>query len=151
MKRRLTALVIGNAAYPGLGALKNPANDANDIASRLETFGFSVSKAIDCSNKEMDVALKTFKMDLADCEVGLFFFAGHGMQIEGGNYLIAVDTDTSSETDAKHMSLSLDKVYTPLASLVSQAATGRDTSHLQTLSSSLQGSQSAGHRSTDCC
>lgn len=110
MKRRLTALVIGNAAYPGRGALKNPANDANDIASRLEAFGFSVSKAIDCSNKEMDVALKRFKKSLADCEVGLFFFAGHGMQIDGANYLIAVDTDTSSETDAKHMSLPLDKV-----------------------------------------
>ncbi len=109
MKNSRTALVIGNADYPG-AALKNPANDAIDVAKRLETFGFSVRRAVDCSNKEMDLALKAFKRDLADAEVGLFFFAGHGIQIEGINYLIALDTDTSSETDAKHSSLSLDKV-----------------------------------------
>lgn len=110
MSRRLTALVIGNAAYLGMGKLKNAANDAHDVAARLETLGFSVLKVIDCSNKEMDVALKTFKKSLVDNEVGLFFFAGHGMQIEGDNYLIALDTDTVSETDAKHSSLSLNKL-----------------------------------------
>jgi len=110
MTRRLTALVIGNANYPDKAALRNPAHDAHDVAARLGTFGFSVLTAIDCSNKEMDVALKKFKKSLADCDVGLFFFAGHGIQIEGSNYLIAIDTDTSSETDAKHMSMPLDKV-----------------------------------------
>lgn len=109
-RRRLAALVIGNAAYSGGGKLKNPTNDADDVASRLDACGFLVIKLLDCTIKKMDAALKKFKSDLADHEVGLFFFAGHGMQIEGDNYLLAVDTDTSSELDAKHSSLSLNKV-----------------------------------------
>ena len=110
MKKTRTALVVGNAKYRGGAALTNSANDAEDVGRSLETFGFSVRKVIDCSNKQMDVALKAFKRDLADAEVGLFFFAGHGIQIEGANYLFAIDTDTSSETDAKHSSLALNKV-----------------------------------------
>jgi uncharacterized caspase-like protein len=58
----------------------------------------------------MSKLLKEFKMLLGDNEVGLFFFAGHGVQIEGVDYLFAVDTDTSDEAEARHSSLSLDKV-----------------------------------------
>jgi hypothetical protein len=63
----------------------------------------------------MDKRLREFKDLLVTNDVGLFFFAGHGMQIEGTNYLLAVDTDTSSELDAKHSSLSLDKVIDTMA------------------------------------
>ena len=91
MSRRLTALVIGNAAYDGSSALKNPGNDADDVAAKLEASGFTVVKKIDCSNAELDRALKRFKRALVGNDVGLFFFADHGMQIEGENYLAAVD------------------------------------------------------------
>lgn len=110
MSRRLTALVIGNAAYKQAGVLENPKNDAEDIAAKLATSGFTVSKAIDCSVLEMDRALKRFKKSLAENDVGLFFFAGHGMQVEGENYLAAIDTDISGEDEAKYSSLPLNRV-----------------------------------------
>lgn len=110
MDRKLTALVIGNADYPSGAKLKNPTNDADGLSERLERCGFSVIKKIDCTNKELDLALKAFKKNLKGNDVGLFFFAGHGMQIDGDNYLNAIDTDFSDETDAKYTSLALNKV-----------------------------------------
>lgn len=110
MSRRLTALVIGNGAYEDAGELENPANDAEDIAAKLETCGFSVIKAIDCTITDMDKAVKQFKRVLPENDVGLFFFAGHGMQIDGENYLAAVNTDTAGEDEAKYSSLPLNRV-----------------------------------------
>lgn len=110
MARCMTALVIGNAAYKNVDVLRNPANDAHDISRSLEGNGFTVIQETDCSNAEMDRALKQFRKVLADSGVGLFFFAGHGMQIDGENYLAAVDTDSSDEIAAKHSSLPLNRV-----------------------------------------
>ncbi|MDT8840359.1 caspase family protein [Paraburkholderia fungorum] len=110
MSRRLTALVIGNAAYDGAGKLKNPAHDAADIALQLEVCGFTVIKKTDCSNRGMDQALRAFKATLSSSDVALFFFAGHGMQIEGENYLLPLDVDTTDEVEAKHSSLALSRV-----------------------------------------
>lgn len=110
MSRRLTALVIGNSDYPGANKLKNPANDAEDVAAQLESCGFSIIKEIDCSHSEMDQALKRFKKSLANNDVGLFYFAGHGMQIDGDNYLTAIDTDNAGEDEAKYSSLPLNRV-----------------------------------------
>src|SRR6266851_6130069 len=110
MNRRLTALVIGNGAYTDAGPLKNPTNDAEDISTRLEASGFAVTTKTNCTFKEMDQALKSFKKALVGNDVGLFFFAGHGMQIDGENFLAAVDTDVSGETEAKHSSLPLNRV-----------------------------------------
>ena len=100
MSRRLTALIVGNGAYKDASELENPVNDAEDVAAKLEACGFSVIKEIDCTAAAMDLALKRFKGELPDIDVGLFFFAGHGMQIEGENYLAAVDTDTAGEVEA---------------------------------------------------
>lgn len=110
MSRRLSALVIGNAAYETVAELKNPANDAEDVAAQLEASGFSVIQKTDCSHADMDRSLRRFKRDLDKSDVGLFFFAGHGMQIDGENYLAATDTDATDEIEAKHSSLSLNRV-----------------------------------------
>lgn len=110
MTCKMTALVIGNAAYPGSAALKNAANDAKDIGAKLRKYGFDVILITEASRGDMGKALKVFRDQLKDKEVGLFFFAGHGMQIDGSNYLMALDTDIDDETDAKHSSLSLDHV-----------------------------------------
>ncbi len=110
MSRRLTALVIGNADYADAGKLKNPGNDATDISAKLTECGFTVATRLNCSHREMDQALKDFKKALKDSDVGLFFFAGHGMQVDGSNYLAAVDTDVSGEIEAKHSSLALNQV-----------------------------------------
>ncbi len=115
MKRSMAALVIGNGAYQGCGPLKNPVTDAEDVAAKLKSYGFHVVVATDASRVEIDRKLREFKGLLATNDVGLFFFAGHGMQIEGTNFLLAVDTDTSSELDTKHSSLSLDKVIDTMA------------------------------------
>jgi hypothetical protein len=111
----MAALVIGNAAYPDGDDLKNPVNDATDLGAKLKGYGFEVIVATDCSAKDMEKQLKALRKLLETHEIGLFFFAGHGMQIEGRNYLLAVDTDMETETDAKHTSLSLDKVVDVMA------------------------------------
>ena len=111
----MAALVIGNAAYPDGNGLANPVNDATDLGAKLKGYGFEVIVASDCTAKEMEKQLKAFRKLLETYEVGLFFFAGHGMQIDGSNYLLALDTDMDSETDAKHSSLSLDKVVDVMA------------------------------------
>lgn len=103
------ALCIGTAQYPE-APLKNPVNDATDLSRRLEALGFSCKLCLDGSHKSMNEALKDFTSELSGAEVGLFFFAGHGMQISGENYLTAIDTDFTSETEAKYSSLSLNKV-----------------------------------------
>lgn len=115
MKRKMAALVIGNGGYPDGHDLTNPVNDANDLGAKLKGYGFDVSVAIDCRAKEMEAQLKAFRKLLQENDVGLFFFAGHGMQIEGVNYLLALDTDMDTELDAKHSSLSLDKVVDTMA------------------------------------
>lgn len=110
MNKRHTAMVIGNAAYAEVSPLENPTNDADDIAAILTKRDFTVIKKTDCTHKEMDLALKEFRTELKESDVGLFFFAGHGMQIEGENYLAAVDADADTEIDAKHSSLPLNRV-----------------------------------------
>src|SRR5215207_9084093 len=111
----MAALVFGNSAYPDGEDLKNPVNDATDLGSKLKGYGFDVIVAKDRTFKQMDKNLKAFGKLVDTHGVGLFFFAGHGIQIEGSNYLIASDTDMDSETDAKHSSLSLDKVVDVMA------------------------------------
>jgi len=73
MDRKLAALVICNADYPGGAALKNPKNDADDLSQRFEQFGFSVIKAVNCTNRQMDRHIKSFKLRLKGNDVGLFF------------------------------------------------------------------------------
>ena len=114
MNRRLAALVIGNAAYTQVGPLTNPRNDADDLAAILTSRGFTVIKKTDCTHKEMDLAVKEFRASLKNNDVGLFFFAGHGMQIDGENYLAAVDTKADDETEAKHSCLALNRVIDTL-------------------------------------
>jgi uncharacterized caspase-like protein len=108
--RRLNALVVGNAAYEAVDVLKNPVSDAEDIGAKLEACGFTVIRSLDSDHSAMDRALKKFQRALKESDVGLFFFAGHGMQIDGDNYLAAVDTDGSDEIAAKHSSLALNRV-----------------------------------------
>jgi hypothetical protein len=110
MRRRLTALVIGNADYTNTTPLNNPVNDAADISAKLTACGFTVVTKTNCTNEEMERALEEFKNDLEDNDVGLFFFAGHGMQVQDKNYLTAIDTSFVDEISAKHKSLPLNQV-----------------------------------------
>jgi hypothetical protein len=108
--RKLTALVIGNAAYLNTGTLANTVNDANDVADILKTLGFTAIILTDGSCKEMDLRLRDFRGLLHDQDVGLFFFAGHGLQFEGENFLTAIDTKFDNGVNAKYSALPLNKV-----------------------------------------
>ncbi len=110
MKRSLAALVIGNGDYEDATPLDNANNDADDMSVKLLSYGFDVTKLVNATHEEMDEGLFEFKTALMKNDVGLFFFAGHGMQIMGENYLIAVNTRVDSEVAVKHSSLALNKV-----------------------------------------
>ncbi|WP_088241462.1 caspase family protein [Calothrix rhizosoleniae] len=86
-----TALIIGNADYKIAGMLKNPINDAQDIAKNLRELGFDVTILTDLSLQQMEQAIENFNRQLRQGGVGLFYFAGHGVQVEGENYLVPVE------------------------------------------------------------
>lgn len=110
MELKLTALVIGNSAYEHVDALKNPTNDAEDVSDKLTYLGFSVTTLMNATREQMEEALVQFGHALETSSVGLVFFAGHAFQIEGKNYLAAVDTRTAVEASAKYSALDLDYV-----------------------------------------
>jgi len=95
------ALVIGNAAYPS-APLKNPANDASDMAAALKRLGFEVSLLKDASMQQMETAVREFGLKLRKGGTGLFYFAGHGLQVAGENYLVPVNAVIQSEGDVKY-------------------------------------------------
>jgi len=86
---RRVALVIGNGAYgPEIGALANPSNDAADFAEALRAAGFETMLKLDVDRDEMHRAVIDFGRSLDDGGVGLFYYAGHAVQVDGNNYLI---------------------------------------------------------------
>ncbi|WP_319583414.1 caspase family protein [uncultured Pseudodesulfovibrio sp.] len=95
------ALVIGNDDYPQ-SPLRNPVNDATDIAAVLTGLGFEVSLLNNGDRKQMELAINAFGKNLQGSDIGLFYFAGHGAEVEGVNYLFPVDADVGSEADVKY-------------------------------------------------
>ena len=88
---RRVALVIGNSSYQHTGALANPKNDAADVAAALKKLEFEVLEGPDLGKAAMDRTIRQFARALDGAHVGLFFYAGHGLQVEGQNYLVPVD------------------------------------------------------------
>jgi uncharacterized caspase-like protein len=93
------ALVIGNSAYQHTASLKNPSNDATDIATKLRALGFDVTDGTDLSKADMESRIRAFADKLQGSDVGLFFYAGHGLAADGRNFLAPVDAKLQSETD----------------------------------------------------
>ncbi len=96
------ALVIGNADYANMPKLLNPANDAKLIASNLELVGFKVTLAIDQTQAQMKSAIARFSDDTEKAGAGaiaIVYYAGHGVQIDGTNYLVPVDASANSATE----------------------------------------------------
>ena len=108
MDQRL-ALVIGNGAYRSV-PLKNPVNDATDVAAMLEKLGFRVVLRTNVGRKAMEGAIRQFGRDLLKGGIGLFYFAGHGMQVGGRNYLIPVDAQIETESDVHFESVDAGRV-----------------------------------------
>ena len=86
------ALLIGNSAYdnPAL-SLKNPVNDVADMATALGQLGFTVITAQDANKRDMERALSAFEAQVTGADIGLFFYAGHGSQAGGENFMLAAD------------------------------------------------------------
>lgn len=103
------ALVIRNNSYDS-AALKNPVNDAEDMAAALSDIGFEVIKKIDADKREMISAINQFGQKLRNAEVGLFYFSGHGVQVNGVNYLIPVKTWVETESDVEFEAVATSRI-----------------------------------------
>ena len=96
------ALVIGNSDYQFGGKLLNPLNDAHAMKVALENLGFTVLEAVNCDQRKMKMMIDEFGDKLENYDVGLFFYAGHGVQVKGYNYLIPVDSKLENERDVEY-------------------------------------------------
>jgi len=108
------ALVIGNSTY-GFAPLKNPVNDASDMASALHQLGFTVILKKNVNLKDMEAAISDFGKRLKKGSVGLFYFAGHGLQSGGVNYLVPVGAKISKESDIKYEAVDAGKILDEMA------------------------------------
>ena len=106
---RRVALVIGNAAYPKW-PLKNPVNDARAMDKALRDTGFRTELVINGTLREVERAVDRFVADLRPGDIAAFYYAGHGLQLEGDNYLVPVDFDAKDEADAKYASYPVSRV-----------------------------------------
>jgi formylglycine-generating enzyme required for sulfatase activity len=90
------ALVIGNGAYTGISSLRNPVNDANDMEAALRDLGFTVDKVLNGNLDQIETAVMNFQRRLSASQnsYGFFFYAGHGVQSGGDNYLIPVNANS---------------------------------------------------------
>ena len=104
------ALVIGNSAYAHIGRLPNPANDAADMEAALGRLGFEVASAPDVDLGGLNEALRGFARRSAGADVALVFYAGHGMEMDGVNYLLPVDARLERDTDVAYETVPLERV-----------------------------------------
>lgn len=108
-ERRL-ALVVGNSSYTFGGSLRNPVNDAQAMQRRLESLGFTVLRYENCSQAALRRAIDEFGRQLTNYDMGLFFYAGHGLQVKGRNYLVPVDAQLEVENDVEYDCVLADRV-----------------------------------------
>jgi len=116
------ALVVGNAAYGGGAELRNPVNDASDIAEALEAIGWDVTVVSDADRRTFNRAVTAFRDRLAAAPGAdaLFYYAGHAMQVDGANYLIPVGSDFETVDDVRADAVDL----ADLTEAVSRAGAG---------------------------
>ena len=105
------ALVIGNSAYKNVAKLKNPANDAIAVVAMFKKASFdSVDSRLDLSVVDMRRALREFGNKARDADVAVIYYAGHGIELDGTNYLIPVDATLETDTDVLDETFPLDRV-----------------------------------------
>lgn len=112
---RRVALVIGNGAYTSLPSLKNPVNDAKALEQRLEALGFEIVSGFDLDKAGTQATMARFAKVVRGADLALFFYAGHGIQVSGRNYLLPVDAVLDDETALDFEAVSLDFVLRQLS------------------------------------
>ncbi|RWA58838.1 caspase family protein [Mesorhizobium sp.] len=142
------ALVIGNSKYVNAVPLPNPANDAQLIASTLRNAGFEVIEGVDQDNQGMHSLISRFTEESYNANLAVIFYAGHGMQVDGKNYLIPIDAELTSPAYLKTRTVQIDEF---MAALPPDPAVGviildacRDNPLARTLAASLPKSRSLG-------
>ena len=103
------AIVIGNSNYPS-GALTNPKNDATAMAASLKKLGFDVELKLDATKADIDGILRRFSGKAEKATVAALFYAGHGIQVNGSNYLVPIDAKPQNERDLKRDMVKMDDV-----------------------------------------
>ena len=101
------ALVIGMGTYQHVIQLKNTINDARNVGAKLEQVGFKVTYAIDSSQSQLLDIMQTFSFDAETADIALIYYAGHGVEASGENYLIPVDAEVKSNKDVQRVGVSL--------------------------------------------
>jgi formylglycine-generating enzyme required for sulfatase activity len=111
LAERRVALVFGNSAYQNAPLLANPTNDSAAMAAMFKGAGFNVvNLKRDLKANEMRRALRDFSDEVRDADIAIIYYAGHGLEIEGNNYLIPVDATLERDVDAYDEAISLDRV-----------------------------------------
>lgn len=104
------ALVIGNSAYVNAGELANPKNDATDMAAALKARGVEVIDGIDLDKNALEQRLRDFAAALDGADAGMFFYAGHGLQVNGVNYIVPIDAKLTTAAALEFEMVRLDAV-----------------------------------------
>ena len=111
---RRVALIIGNSNYSVMGALKNAENDAVDMASSLHRLGFDVVYGTNLTKKGMSEKIRQFdgklKAGKPENTIGLFYYAGHGLEVDGNNFLVPVDAQMEYQEDARDEGVALNRI-----------------------------------------
>ncbi len=114
-QRARQALVIGNSKYTSVAPLKNPFNDARDLAALLESFGFRVTRVYDATGEQLDRSVASFAAGITGADAAVVFYAGHGVQVAGENYMIGVDFAGADESALKYRGYSLERARDAVA------------------------------------
>ena len=109
------ALVVGNSTYSHIARLPNPENDAADMAAALQRLGFEVTTAQDADRASLNEALRVFTRESVGADMALVFYAGHGLEMDGVNYLVPVDARLERDTDVRFETVALDDVLAATA------------------------------------
>jgi uncharacterized caspase-like protein len=108
------ALIIGNGAYAHVKALPNPPNDARAVARSLRDIGFTVSEGVDLDRAAMQKMTRDFLREAARAQVAVVYYAGHGVQVDGRNYLIPVDVELKPGTGMTEAMIDMDTIMAGL-------------------------------------
>jgi tetratricopeptide (TPR) repeat protein len=108
------ALAIGNGAYAHVKALPNPPNDAHAIAKNLRDLGFNVSEGIDLDRAAMQKITREFLLDAAHAQTAVLYFAGHGVQVDGRNFLVPVDVKLQPGVNPIETMIDMDTILAAL-------------------------------------
>ncbi len=139
------ALVVGNSNYENVTPLANPKNDANDISQKLKSLGFEVILSQDATLAIFRSSLEAFVHRLSGADIGLLYYAGHGLQVNGDNYLLPVDAALKSDIDLNYETVPLNLIMSKMEQLAKTNILLLDACRNNTLAKNL--SVSMGTRS----